>query len=530
MGVIIRADAGHIVPVGYFERACKVNSSFWGLAFPAEGKLMYEIADEKPSSAILAENQRAFQENTVLFHLGNAPDGFPPEIQQPFVLLTLPDNEHEPILVALLDGDFKSFEDKKEKPGWTGEALCVEKYLKPKLQKLFRLCDNDLSKVIAEMQEADFETDMDRCYGIYGSITFLAATGECFEFVKNDDAKEYPWGFVSNSYGWLDEDVAAKAAAAQTTNKSKLIKAVQDKKATVQPPGPKDNVVTLPVVAAPGPNEPPAGRDGTTCVLMRCPKNMTKRKVKKHWFKTFAGYLPNDWETNPQVWVLKTDAVKAGSGRLDPIKSFQGLPGSTATDAPPFEPDTSDDDDDEGTDQTAATLIATAGKKVVDGNNASPPPPVDPATVPLHEKLPVIDPQELVKFKGWFKSTAYDDLIKLHKNQVGNPTQFAALESKIPSFVEALGMAGLEETIPWTPAMEYYIACNFPSIARTYANAWKKLAIERGERIDQLEKALHPTDSVAPAIPPIAPAIKTPAPPVNGSGTKRLIKRASIPG
>jgi hypothetical protein len=497
-GVIIRKDAGQVMPIDYIEKACAANQSFWGVAFPSTGKLSYDLAGEKPTPEIVDENQKAFQEYPVVLYLGSASKDYSPDIQQPFVLLG---PVEDPLMVGFLDGDFKNYEDKAN-PKHTGEYICVQRYLKPKLEKLFRLCGNDLSKLVEEINADDFETDMDRTYGIHGTVVLLTATGECFEFAKNTNQQNYPWGWTSQNYGYTEEEPAKMepTPAVRQSNLLKLKAAVAEKKTA------PSNVVKLtqPTVDN-GTNEPPPGRDASTCVLLKPPKNITKSKNRKRWYKSFGGFVPNNWQQCPAVWVLKEDAVKAGSGRLDnPATSFQDAKLAAALDNSSnaaLHPDAStvaENDDDDEDDEADAT-----GTKSVDVDHEAIEAAADAAiTTPLHEKLPVIDPQELISFKGWYKSKEYDSLKALHQQQIGDPTKFAELESKIPNFVTALGMVGPEEVLQWTPAMHYYIILNWPTIGHSISAHFIKLYAELLKKDDRpAAQAILPTATAPTTVP-----------------------------
>jgi hypothetical protein len=481
MGVIIRANAGLVVPKGYLKRACAVNQSFWGIAYPEDGKLQMDLAGEQPTVETVSENLEIYKDYPVVFHLGSAPKDHSPDIMQPHVLLGPVEN---PLMVGFLDGDFSAYEDKAQ-PKLDGAYLCVHKRLKPKLEKLFKLCGNDLKKLIDEIDaDNDFEIDMDKLSGVHGNIVLVTATGECMEFVKNDNAENFDWGWASQNYGYTGEEATPaptlKAGApAAATNLQKLKDAVAAK---------KDNVVQLnaPTNVT---NEPPKGRDATTAILMKCPNNITKSKARKRWFKTFAGYLPNDWQQLPAVWVLKADAEKAASGRLGPanqvLNSLKDLKTAVAIQPDAGTAAEEDTDEDNEASEAAADKAANA---------------------PLHEKLPTIDPKDLVEFKDWYKSKAYEDLKILHQGQIGDPTKFAELESKIPDFVTALGMSGPEEILQWTPAMRYYIIVNFPSIGSAMLDYFIKLHVEDLSKDDRpTVAATQPTVTTPPA-PSAAPA------------------------
>jgi hypothetical protein len=522
MGVILRSDAGHVVPKGYLEKACTANPGFWGVAFTSGGEIMYQLVGEKPDVGILEENIESFKGSSMLLYLGSAPDDHPEDIRQPFVLLT---KDNKEIVLGFLDGDFKNYEDKAQ-PQLTGECVASEKYLKPKLEKLFRLCNYDVEKLSEEINSDDFETDMDRTYGIHGTIVLILSNNDMYVFSKNNNQQTYDWGWTSQSYDWTGETEPAK------TTLQKLKDAVAAKKDSgaaasgnvvpMPPPAPKKEEDDDDDEGENPSNTAPVGRDASNSVLMSPPRHVTKTKQRKRWYRAFAGFVPENHHTCPKVWVVKAHAQRASEGRINgSIKSFrdEAFQAISGTHHPDAGTEAENPPEDTATNATAGVANTDATPQVTDGT-------VDPGSpgTPLWEKLPVVDPKELVQFKAWHGSADYNNLVKLHQKGIGDPTKFAELESKLPDICKSLGMKS-EEILQWTPAMRFYILCNFPTIgAALLDHVIKRYAAEL-ERQD-------PTPVTAQETPPIAPATKTTVP-ATGNKSRLLLKTnksARIPG
>jgi hypothetical protein len=257
-GVSIVREKGKLIPADYLALLEKDHKAGFSttIVAPSGVKLWVRKSMGAFPAKEADEMQKhdGFKDKTIVVHYAHSNSTLLEEDLQPFVLVENEDNT--PVLAVLLDGDFSGFAD--EKSSHTAEALCVQKAIAPRIEKLIRLTDGDLDKIMDELADAVTAQDWANfMLGSRGSILVLCSNGRIQTITVEGDTscKKFDWGWVSNTHGYGDApksfaDQLANDVSGKPVNKGKPLLKLATK-------GPKVTVASTDPLVAPIPGTGP---------------------------------------------------------------------------------------------------------------------------------------------------------------------------------------------------------------------------------------------------------------------------------
>ena len=141
----------------------------------------------------------------VIIQFSNNPGVSTPEDAQPFTIMEAEDPKDKkikPIVVAFLNGDFSQYA--QEGSTKSPEALCVEKAIVPHINKVFKIADQDLHKMMIELKDEVWAGAFaNMMIGPEGSITILASNGDNHTFLVQGETLSHAGDgyWTSNTFG-----------------------------------------------------------------------------------------------------------------------------------------------------------------------------------------------------------------------------------------------------------------------------------------------------------------------------------------
>jgi hypothetical protein len=329
-----------------------------------------------------------------VFYFGNGQ--FTEDSKQPFNIL---EKDKKISLVAFADGEFNAFSQTDS--AHSNEYHLVTNLLIPEAKQLYRLVGEDIAKFMLEIADPAKQQLFLNASVPRGTITLLAANGAVFSFEKNERKGKFPWGWVSDTYGYAEKEFPAKDEKQSTVSamKAKLLgKPVAKPEPSLIVPA-KDT--SVPTVLQQKTEE--------TAQLGSPPRDIHSKGALKKWYRHNAlnGILPTNWSERPEV-PLKSK-----------IKTFKDIP-------------------------------IVADTKPVD----SKPKDVEPKHIPVADK-PKENPQEhkIPIISVGAKKDIIDKFLKTvdtNSAEILDPKNIQSLENRLPTFCEQVGLKGLEETFRWS--------------------------------------------------------------------------------
>ena len=204
-GLFLKKNANFLVPADYSRMLLAKFPSFVTIVTAEKNKLIVD-GQETPDFETFAGIQEIIKADDALMYFANYPAEFPEDSAQPFVL----DGEREePNLICMLAGEFGNYAD--EKSSHSPEFFAFAKYFRPKVKKWLK--NGKLSDVKEELNDASTKADIRNSFQGKGSVAFMFPSGDIFLTQnKNPDFKEYPWGWTTDSLGYVQKAEDAPTA------------------------------------------------------------------------------------------------------------------------------------------------------------------------------------------------------------------------------------------------------------------------------------------------------------------------------
>lgn len=464
-GVIIQRNAGKVVPASYLTLAVTAHHDAIGSVMAdkrSDGtpELLtavgytseLNLAPDKLLTQIQGMLDAAKDKDVILF-LGSSTTKNDDDLQ-PHILLT--NESGDPQVACFLVGDFNNFAQAES--AHPPEFFAATTFLRPMVKKLFTQCGNDLDKLFSELNDPVTAQNIRNSFGAKGIALFTGANGAVAGISQGMNAKEYPWGEVSEHFGYTEDtgSVVKNRLADMLGMKSKRTKAEgEQQKPQEEPakPAPTEVPAEKPQ-AQPEPAKVPLPQGGTEIkfVLKACPSTLKGKNSVKNWYRnnSLDGTVPENFKSRPKVKCKVPD---------EPIRTLQDLP-QTETKVPA----------DAGTQKQVekpqksgglAGMLGMRGKNAPKAEQketpAAPQPEQkpaegDPQPEPKREIQPLLSPQELKALREGFMAT---DIVRKHvdksSNDVPDPKVVHDFEQKLPTFAEISGLPGLEATFFWEP-------------------------------------------------------------------------------
>lgn len=153
---------------------------------------------------------KGYPSNRILFTFSKL-DKVTETVMQPFDL-TIEGKPEDVLMAFALDGDFVNVKGEEET---TQAAMLSKTFLIPVMRKFIQFSGGDLSKFLAELKDPTFVDSILARVGERGEYCFLPPVGDAIWWGKNKLGSTFPWGRVSNTFGYT-EDATAKTEKTET--------------------------------------------------------------------------------------------------------------------------------------------------------------------------------------------------------------------------------------------------------------------------------------------------------------------------
>jgi hypothetical protein len=456
-GVIIRRNAGLLVPDQYLQTALTANSKGWGAAIFADGKLEVNHGDN-PSLELLKDTMESFKDNDITFYLCNSDAALNEDDISPYTICSKDDT---PELIAFIDGKFPG----RAKAGSShpAEFFIASEYLIPKLQAFYELTDGNVAKIVEQLKKPIFKEELLANAVDRGFVTFLASTGDALTFAKeNTTSAEFPWGWVSNHYGFQQ-----KAEAPEVPAKKSMFGG----KSTVREKAPAAASPAVAAAVVPPKTETAAVKNYKK--VMWAPAKTLSRKDRKVSYKNKIGYCPKGWEDCVQVEVYSDSSNKILT--FSEAKAL-GL-------------------------QAIALPSLNNPEKVKDTEVENVPQPVQkPAANPtgkvVTERLPLISPQTRDYLKSYLSDPKVQKIIGDNASIIHDPMKVKQLEERFADLSTQMGMKdGISDFMSFSYEMMYDLCEKKPDAASvmmwTFRNMLASKMAKKPEVVETVEDAVE---------------------------------------
>lgn len=462
---IVTVKANEDIPEALLLKLCQENQSALGLLVRNGTKLDYDKfgigkqpMDVTPEATFaflkgILRAQRKFP-RMLTFH--SLPAEFDEGEVQPYFLKDPKGN----ILLAIgFEGDFPG----RDIDGSSEMYGLMNEYLGPKVDEVFKFCNNQINKTVNWLKGDSFANDLKNTYSHRAEFVFFPNEGDPFAIGKNEIGLVSNWGTCSNAYGYTEAAIEAATLEAKpepVPARSKFASTEEPVAAQVDDKGihhiqeaPKPET-TPPQVDAPIVTDPIVKAAAATVEgHWETPPATVRGGELKKWYRSMyakmgemdasnkLGRLPEDWDKRPRVFI-KTQTT---------VKSLSDL---------------------------SQTAIGT--------------------TVSENANLPVISGSDQAKINDYIKKYTSDKV-------VDNPLDLQKQESKLAVFSELSLKGGLDEINRWPVSF-------INGLCRTHPEAAWLLIVELRRKVINLQASLKAGDKTLGEL--AGTNVHTPATPV----------------
>lgn len=301
-GVIIVQAPNKLIEDEFLQIATGERDTYAGFILPSkEGLMTAHIRPDNPNAAstelaqivrdtnaqLKAEDKT--KDSAMVLFLAST-DATHDDDLQPHVLLK--DMQGKTLLACFLEGEFEEeFENlsSSSPTKHTPEFFAVQTYLVPKISGIHHRT-NDLSKTIDELKYSNKEIvkSLRKDSKSRMVLTFVSSTGEIFSMKQNENEKVFPWGYVSQAFGYEEKTatplVSSKSVFATPSSPTPPTP-VQPEPSAIPDNLPAGPNTSVPVV--PQKDDPIAKWKET--LFVPGPTIDKKRHVLKGWYKHWGG-------------------------------------------------------------------------------------------------------------------------------------------------------------------------------------------------------------------------------------------------
>lgn len=319
--LIVRKYAGQAIPDAFIEKVLPIYNGTWGASYLSDdGKIMSAKQDQGMDREKMDELQLHFMDLDMVFFFSQAQREF-----QPYPVITVDGADR---LLVFLEGNFKR--KLNDTDTISNEQAIVEKWLAPRLQKIYGFLNGDMEKVRAEVEEDSSLEDFTNMIEDRGNFVLFFPDG-AFSIVKGNKAiGSYPWGWASNNLGYTEEMEKEEETEAPAAPQNKLASMFSSGVSAVAsavglkapPPPPQKASAPLDKPAAPPP--PPAAAKAPppppkASVPAAPPPPAPSVEAGK---KDVVYYKVKDSKSNNR----KKDLYKMAKGNLDFVPDWKNSP------------------------------------------------------------------------------------------------------------------------------------------------------------------------------------------------------------
>jgi hypothetical protein len=454
-GTIVRRNAKTFIPNAFLEKVLEANPNGWGAAIVSdtdgEKSLLINHGTDL-TVEFIQETMQTFEKNDITFYFANSEDALSEESTSPYILVEM---DGVPKIIAFIEGNFPGHA--KTDSALPPEYHMVHEVLKDKFQGLYDMVDGDLTKLMETVKKPFFRKEMLLNSVSRGNITIVAANGESVSFVQGDTQAEFPWGWTSNTHGYVAE--GKKEPPKEPPKKAmfeKIGKSTVREKATPSSPAAAE-------AAASAPKAETAVIKNYTTKKEKPPAHLS-RKDKGNWYKHKIGYKPKGWENavsvdvyvDPQGKVMSFSQVKAlGTEAIGVMQLAKN-------------PERDKDTETENLPETKMTNAPAAGEKAV-----------------TTEVLPLMSPDSRKYVQNMMKDAGVQKTISENADMILKPDKVQQQEAKFADFAKQLGdKVDITDFIKWSYEMRLKLAQERPDASanmnHTFAIMLAKYMLKEG--------------------------------------------------
>lgn len=455
-GTIIVRKKDALIPEDFLKLAFEKNPTFLSSAFIDDDKTMTTDAIADHILGDLSDAQELVKDRASVFYMGNFKE--PEESLQPFFALKNDKDEAE--LVVFLDGEFSNYEDAKSANSHAFHAF--NKYFKPQVDKWYK--KGGLKNVLEELEDSMTKENIRNSFMGRGAVVFFAVTGETILIqAKNPDYAEFPWGYVTNSYGYKE---AVKTSVPET-GKKKIGLFGKKKAEQVSPKSGEDGgQVEAPPKPAPAPAAPDKEKEETPVAAEADTHSVVigwkpefhvgisrKQKAKAYkacpfydlWFEQYKEskskmvetegvWLPEGYKNQVPLFAKVAQADIAGY--LSDGCFLKDAPGKVVSNGTKKEQGYPPRLPAEQVEQNRANKDTSVHNKEIETQSLA---QEEPGYKPFS---PEPDKELGSEVRKWFSDATKNKFIAVGSQEIAlDPAKIQSLEKQIPS---ALGLAGME--------------------------------------------------------------------------------------
>lgn len=516
--VVIGKAAKHNIPKELLEILVKEYDSSVGAVSCEEGKTLLML--QHPEGATMEQfdvNQKGFENDNVLYVLGK---GTPVEDDiQPYVIVQMKSGqENVPLIVAVVDGEFKDFQH----DGST-KSNCyhfVSEYLEPKVFDMWNSVGGDVKKLFEKMNTTVFQREMLQQIGDRGLIAIMGSNGAICRWFKGDTYMEADWGWVSDRHGFgTPKELPAGVHQVPEKPKTfglasfgkKVANTVTDavKSATTTAKTPEGKK-PAPVAEA----TPPVDTEKTDVdnaelasleaqltqseLYTQCPTDVKSSKNIKRHYRTNAGYLPNDWENRPRV---KISGAKV-KNLINAKKHQENLQAAAArkTQTPEAtKPVIAKDFKEMGATLGKKPATETAQVPITEHKNVS------TNNIPMEVAAATLSADEKKRLGQFLSDGKIVQSIDKHSKIVDDPEKYQSYELKVETFSDVSGLE-MEEIKYWPPEVINMLIKDHPHAAQVLISELAYTLFKKELEVEHLKGKYattneQPEETVKPAAP-----------------------------
>jgi hypothetical protein len=406
--VIVYKAKDQSVPEAFFKKLSDEGfTSCVGLAASINNKVFMEVkpdAMEPEDLAAMTEEHKALE---MVLHFGEYPDDFDKDDDvQPHVVLR--NDDAEPIVVAFLRGDFSEWEDDEDANKRSNEYFAAQTQLVPMMNKLFTRAEESMDTFVEDLlTNPKTHRAIRSLYGDEGTVVLLTSNNKILLLSgeKDEDQNNFDWGWVTNNFEYKEIDTRTHEPEPEQKTFFKKKKVIA--KAPAETPVAEDKPQNQEELKKEFADKIAEAKSTTALPALvmtkriAVPGNMSQQK-RKHWIKNKQREhgmpapkdLPSDWKHCKFITVPLNPMV---------LKDLKDIP-----------------------------------KDVI--------------TSTLRDSEPGLLPKSTVEnLVNKFLPTVKEKMIDINNKEVFNPPHLQSLEREYPSFIEAIGLKDVRETLNWGP-------------------------------------------------------------------------------
>ena len=311
MGKVVYKKKGELIPEQLLDKLFFGKPTLVDCCVVDQGKFTFAHPDKVDSKEEFKKIMEVFKDYPIMYFFGYSAE-YLTDDRQPFVLVR--NSKDQPILAVCMQGDFRPYYD--EKSAHTDEFHALNKYFRPKLQKIFSLCKEDIPQFLDELRDPVMVEELStKTFLNQGSVEILTITGEIFSFANDDKRKEFKWGFTTDTLGHDESEYPvpekAKGGLAEALSGLPGFKPKAKTEAPKAKPEPETQQVVKPA--------PVPATVEDELIFPPAEVQAGSKNQKRAWYNQMFGFAPDNYKNSPGV--LRSRLKQKG-----PIKALSDIP------------------------------------------------------------------------------------------------------------------------------------------------------------------------------------------------------------